>query len=418
MSGAVVRVCLLLALCCRCEAAFVSLVTRGRGLGLLFSDPTAWSGGVVPGPGYGPVVFFSRVSRELAGDDVLIGEACVGGFQWVVLDVNASVRSLTVQASARSNCSAPSLHVAASLQVSGAVVVGVTGPGFLFLETSSEVECASGVVGEQGTVVGSGSFVAHSTVQIAGSLWPGGTGLPVCCWPDFWPGSWNVSGASTGTLVVSAPDITLVGADVTMTAGGQFLVLEGLVNSSFSGLQTVTVAGDVGQQPITWTSITSDSSFQVSLIRSTALLHYCGCSDLGNDPPPFQTCATTSGTGLGVIVHLGGSPCPCSGCPSDTHCTDGGVCACDNRLDSPLCIASLGTAGGTTQSGQTTTSGLPGQSSTPAAGLSGGAIAGIVVGSVVLAGAAVAAVMGAKMHAAKSAATVATLRMNANPTHQ
>jgi hypothetical protein len=42
--------------------------------------------------------------------------------------------------------------------------------------------------------------------------------------------------------------------------------------------------------------------------------------------------------------------------------------------------------------------------------------AGIVVGSVVLAGVVVAAVIGVKLHAANSAATMATLRMN--PVHQ
>jgi hypothetical protein len=243
MPGPIARACILLALCSLGRAAFISLVSRGGRQGLLFSDPTVWSGGVVPGP----------------ADDVVVAEACLstGDFQWLLVDVDAHVQSLAVQASPissiHSNCSTPSLKVAAAVHVTvtGSLVVGVTGPGLLFLETSSAVEWGSGVVGEQGAVVGSGTFVAHSTVQIAGSLWPVGTGIPVCCRAGYWPGSWNASGAPTGDLVIGAPEIDLVGAEVTISGAGQFLRLEGRVNSSLSSLQIAPKADVVGQQVIT-----------------------------------------------------------------------------------------------------------------------------------------------------------------------
>jgi hypothetical protein len=341
----------------------------------------------------------------------VIGEACFSkssDFQWLVVDVATTVRSLTVQASSVDydsvNCSAPSVSVAATLQVSGALVVGVTGPGFLFFESPISVESATVVVGGSANIVGSGSLVARSMVQIRGTLWPGSSGVRFCCRAKFWPGLWNTTLPPTGELVLSAPEILLDSAIITITNRDQFLRLDGHVNSTLCSLLVLSDAA--AQQIVRWTSITSTSVFVVGYASLDGLSLACGCVPGPSSNLPFPACAASSGGGIGVLIDPAG--CQCSGCPTGTHCTEGSVCACDNGLDSPLCVAALSTTSGT--------DGAATPSSAPSAGLSGGAVAGIVVGSVVLAGAVVGALVGAKMHAAKNAATMATLRMN--PVHQ
>jgi hypothetical protein len=375
------------------HAALISLLPRTGGGALLFSDPTSWSGGVVPGP----------------ADDVVVLGFC-GTSEWLVLDVAATVGSLTTVGNAQkgSTCSAPSVRAAARLRVLGRCSGGVDTYGLFLFEPLSSIECDSVVLGHLAVVAGSGSFVSSTTFDISGSIWLG-NGRVGCCDVGFWPGQ-DKSLPALNNLVFAGPDILLNQSQITICGVGQFVRFEGRLNSV--DCSVLILPNNVSSvQAISWTSISSNSSFRAEVGAASLAIGACLCET--NIPPhgdgnvPDPACASPDGSGLTIVA----SPveCDCGSCPSSTHCAAGRVCACDNGLDSPLCITSLSANINGTISGPP--SAAPG-------GLSGGAIAGIVVGSVVLAGVVVAAIVGVKMHAAKSAETMTSLRMNANPTHQ
>jgi hypothetical protein len=311
-----------------------------------------------------------------------------------LLDVNATVRSLTVQASsdlsdfaASGQCSAPSVFVATRLRVTGRCA-GSDIALFVF-EPLSSIECDTVSLDTGSFVTGNGSFIAASTIEISGSLWLG-SGPTGCCSVVLWPGL-DSGLPQSNELVFSAPDIVLNGATIALSGQGQFARFQGRLNSVSCTVQIPRGVASSSPGSVSWTSIAANSSFTAQS-GTPGPFRNCPCSGTGQDGGggPVPGCAAPGGGGLTIIV-VGPSGCPCSGCATGTHCTASGVCACDNGRDSPLCVIGGTTSGGGTSSSATTNgvgsstggalqSGSPSdsatQSSSPATALSGGAIAG------------------------------------------
>ncbi len=321
----------------------------GRRQRLLWSQKSTWNGGVI-------LDQVRRRKRKACllflttpqGDDVVVEEMCNGDvtdFQWLVVDVNATIRSLSIESAGTMNCCSASVEVVARLVVTtsctgGSDTVDVE-RAFLWLRNAgSKLKCATinfeprFRMGGNGTLSSLGEFAFNGTISPV----PGFASDSKCrCSAKQWPGQMLGRQPVEMQTVLEAAQITL-SRDATLFSFDplQTVMFSGTLRSMGAGLR---VTPDVGRSEIVfWTSLAANSSFDTAINRFHPWPNDAGCimvcpTQTSNDAPGTG-CVQGNGRGTGLSILA----CPAAARVQLAACdTFLSTCVCDNGMAAPSC---------------------------------------------------------------------------------